>query len=81
MDRLSKELRKLSRKELERVNEVLAQVRKGNIDTLQVRQLRGYVQTYRVRVGRLRIMYEVADGGEIKLLAVRRRDDRTYSDF
>lgn len=81
MDRLSKELRKLSRKDLERVNEILAQVRKGNIDTLQVKQLRGYMHTYRVRVGRLRIMYEVTEDGAIKLLAVRRRDDHTYSDF
>ena len=58
MDRLDKELRKLSRKELERVNDVLAQIRRGDIDTLQVKQLRGHVHVFRVRVGRLRVIYE-----------------------
>ena len=81
MDRLSKELRKLSRKELERVSNILTQVSKGNIDTLQVKQLRGHSHMYRVRTGRLRIIYEETQNGEVKLLAVRFRDDRTYSDF
>lgn len=81
MDRLSKELRKLSRKELVRVNEILAQVRRGEIDQLQVKQLRGKAHAYRVRVGRLRIIYSVNRDGVITLLAVRRRDDRTYADL
>ncbi len=81
MDRLEKELRKLTRKELKRVDAVLAKIRRGDIDTLQVKQLRGHVHLFRVRVGRLRVIYEKDTGGVVTLLAVRRRDDLTYRDL
>ncbi len=81
MDRLSKELRKLSRKELERIRGVLESIKTGAIDTLQVKQMRGFANTYRVRVGRLRVVYEVLQDGTVKLLVVRKRDDNTYRDF
>jgi mRNA-degrading endonuclease RelE of RelBE toxin-antitoxin system len=80
MDRLEKELRKLSRKELERVEAVLAQVEQGEVDSLQVKRLRGHACLYRVRIGRLRIIYTVDENGSIVLRAVRRRNDHTYRD-
>lgn len=81
MDRLDKELRKLTRKELERVDGVLARIERGLIDELQVKQLKGYAHVYRVRVGRLRVIYTMHSTGVVELLAVRRRDNQTYRDF
>lgn len=81
MDRLEKELRTLSRKELIRINEILERLKQGQIEHLEVKALQGHKQIYRVRVGRLRVIYTIHKDGTILLLAVRKRDDRTYSDF
>lgn len=80
VDRLTKELRKLSRQELKRVLAALEKLERGEVDTLQVKALKGRDALYRVRVGRLRIVYRMADDGEILLLAVRWRDEQTYRD-
>ncbi|PDW00591.1 type II toxin-antitoxin system RelE family toxin [Candidatus Chloroploca asiatica] len=41
------------------------------------KKLKGYANVYRARVGDYRIFYSIGQGW-IKLLSVRKRDDRTY---
>ncbi|MBP6881609.1 MAG: type II toxin-antitoxin system RelE/ParE family toxin [Candidatus Pacebacteria bacterium] len=52
----------------------------GKADNLQVKSLKGQDEMYRVRLGRLRIIYRTVGNGKIVLLAVRRRDEKTYRD-
>lgn len=80
MDRLQKELRALSPKELEKVGEILAQLESGVVEHLETKKLRGSRYVYRVAVGKLRVIYQVKDNA-VMLLAVRRRNEKTYRDI
>jgi mRNA-degrading endonuclease RelE of RelBE toxin-antitoxin system len=81
MNRLAKELQKLSKKELARVLDVLQKLQLGQVDSLQVKSLKGRDEVYRARVGRLRVIYSVSKEGTINVLAVRKRDEKTYRDI
>lgn len=48
--------------------------------TLDIKRLKGYENIFRIRVGNYRIIY-YDDGAKIILKAVRKRDEKTYSDF
>lgn len=80
MDRLQKELRKLSAKELAVVKEVLAKLESGAVDELHIKKMKGHGNVYRVRIGRVRVIYRTWKG-EVYLLAIRRLGDSTYRDF
>jgi mRNA interferase RelE/StbE len=81
MDKLTKEMRKLSHNDLARVYAVLEKIKHGNIDSLQIKLLRGHQNTYRVRVGRIRVIYTADKNGSIRLLAVHQRNEKTYREF
>ena len=45
-------------------------------------KLAGFVAVWRIRAGRLRIIYEIDEGeGRLMVLRVARRDERTYRDL
>jgi mRNA-degrading endonuclease RelE of RelBE toxin-antitoxin system len=77
MDKLAKEMRKISNNDLTRVYAVLEKIKHGNIDSLQIKLLQGHQNTYRVRVGRIRVMYTADKNGSMHLLAVRQRNEKT----
>lgn len=79
-DKLSKELAKLGAKELEHVAMVLRQIRVQDLQGLNVTKLKGHHDIFRVRKGRLRIIYRQNDGA-ISVLAIERRSEKTYRDF
>ncbi|MAG12004.1 MAG: hypothetical protein CMI52_04340 [Parcubacteria group bacterium] len=76
-DRLDKEINKLSKKEKATVKEVFNKLRSGDQSGLQIKKLRLRTDIYRVRKGKLRIIYRVVSD-KIKLLAVERRSEKTY---
>lgn len=80
MDQVSKFFRKLSRKERERVFAILEQIQSRDIRGLNIKKLSGHEYMYRVRIGRVRIMY-FDDGNSIAFLKAGFRDDNTYRDF
>ncbi|MEX1027131.1 MAG: type II toxin-antitoxin system RelE/ParE family toxin [Candidatus Paceibacterota bacterium] len=80
MDRIQKELQKLSAKEFAAVKEVIAKLESGVIDELHVKKLKGHTDIYRVRIGNIRVIYRVGKE-DIHLLAIRRRSDSTYREF
>jgi mRNA-degrading endonuclease RelE of RelBE toxin-antitoxin system len=57
-DRINKELAKLSTKEHRLVKEILLKLRRGDSKNLQIAKLKGSQDIYRVRKGRLRIIYQ-----------------------
>ena len=80
MDKIEKFLRKLSPKEREVAEETIKLIFTGDTDRLDVKKLRGYTGVFRVRKGRLRIVYKQNDS-ELRLLTIDNRDDGTYRGF
>lgn len=79
-NRIQKVIAKLSSKEQERVEKIIEQVLRGDLANLDIKKLQNKVDIYRVRKGDVRIVYQIING-EILILAVERRSERTYQDI
>ena len=79
MDRIEKALRALSDKEKTALRSILARILARDFLGLEVRKLRGYDAIYRVRKGRMRMLYRIERDGAVRILAVERRSDTTYA--
>lgn len=77
MDKTEKALKKLNRKEKESVKQILTQLATGILNGLDVKKLKGRKDVFRIRKGKLRIMYRIAEK-KIFILAIERRSDTTY---
>ena len=78
MDKIEKTLAKLTAKERERVKHVLEQLKRRNVQGLNIKKLKGSDDIYRVRKGDIRIIYRTDDDGGIFLLGIQRRREDTY---
>jgi len=79
-DKITKELAKFTSKERELVKEILSQLKQNGLKGLQITKLRGHQDIFRVKKGRLRIIYRQTRK-TINVLAVERRSEKTYRDF
>lgn len=79
VDRIEKALRRLSDKERRAIKKILQRVKSGNVTGLDIKKLKGNTAIYRLRKGSIRIMYAVGTNRNIKILAIERRSDTTYS--
>jgi mRNA-degrading endonuclease RelE of RelBE toxin-antitoxin system len=79
-DKISKELAKFSAKERQLVKVILLQLQQNNGQGLQITRLKGHQDIFRVRKGRLRIIYQQR-ATSINILAIERRSEKTYRDF
>jgi|WetSurMetagenome_2_1015567.scaffolds.fasta_scaffold667669_1 mRNA-degrading endonuclease RelE of RelBE toxin-antitoxin system len=77
MDKIQKALARLSDKERKSIKDVLEKLSSGKIEGLDVKKLKGRDDIYRVRKGKLRIIYHQTDKGFF-ILAIERRSDNTY---
>lgn len=80
-DKIEKLLAKLPAKDLRLVGDLLARIVANELRGLDVTRLKGSRDIYRARKGNYRIIYSLDKHGNIKILAVARRDERTYKDF
>lgn len=80
VDKIQKALNKFSSKEKEFVKELLIKIKAGNVVGLDIKKLKGQSDIYRVRKGKIRIIYKI-NLETICLLAIERRNDNTYSGF
>jgi len=78
MDKMLKFLRKLSKKELKKMLQVIDDIERGNISHLDVKRLSGHTNIFRVRVGDIRILY-IRSKTEYRLVRIERRSDTTYN--
>lgn len=79
-DKITKFLRKLSRKEYRKVVEAIECIVAGELATLDVKALKGHKNHYRIRVGRIRIIIEQIDG-LYELVSIVNRDEQTYKNL
>jgi mRNA-degrading endonuclease RelE of RelBE toxin-antitoxin system len=79
MDKITKSLTKLSGKELDWMRNILEKLQNGDTVSLHLQKLRGRNDIYRAKKGRIRILYRLGQNdGKIYLLAVERRNEKTY---
>ncbi|MBI1755103.1 hypothetical protein HY250_04855 [Candidatus Azambacteria bacterium] len=78
MDTIEKALRKLNREEKERMKHILTQLAADTLHGLDIKKLKGRKDVFRVRKGKLRIIYRTAEK-KIFVLAIERRSDTTYN--
>lgn len=79
MDKIAKALKKFSVGEQNKIKELLIQIKEGILKDLDVKKLKGYDDIFRVRKGKIRILYKVNENNEIYILAIERRSDNTYN--
>lgn len=77
-DLISKALEKFPPKERERAKEILIRIENYDLVGLDVKKLKGYKNLFRVRIGSIRIVYEVKNGIH-RALFVGHRNDTTYN--
>ncbi|HEY4524064.1 MAG TPA: type II toxin-antitoxin system mRNA interferase toxin, RelE/StbE family [Candidatus Paceibacterota bacterium] len=77
MDRIKKELAKLSAKEREWVKEILKKLERQEWRGLDIKKLKGVNAIFRIRKGDIRIIYQVKDD-KIFILMIERRKENTY---
>lgn len=77
VDRIDKALNKLSSKEQKTLKQVLQKIVDGKLSGLDIKKLKGRQDIYRVRKGKMRVLFR-KDGDEITVLAVERRSETTY---
>lgn len=78
-DKIAKALNKLTGKEKRQIKIILRDLLGGKYENYDLKKLKGRNDIYRVRKGRIRIIYRVLENGEIYLLAIERRSDTTYN--
>lgn len=78
MDKISKALRKLSDEEKEIVKAILTALKSGRTAGFDIKKLKSRGDIFRVRKGRIRIIYQ--KGAKVmRILAIERRNDNTYN--
>jgi len=77
MNKINKALRKLPAKEREAIEIILQKIEDKSFGNLDIKALKGYKNIYRVRKGRIRIIFEI-DNRKTTILGVENRSEKTY---
>ena len=80
MNKLEKSLKRLSPKETKAVEKVVEKLTKGEWTGLDVVKLKGTTDVFRVRVGRLRVIFRQR-AKEVDILVIESRSEKTYRNF
>jgi mRNA-degrading endonuclease RelE of RelBE toxin-antitoxin system len=81
MDKIAKALLALSLKEREIIKDILLGIRGNSLAGFDLKKLKGAEDIFRIRKGKIRIIFKKNSDGEISILAIERRSDKTYSKF
>lgn len=78
MDKIAKVLQKFSAKERERIKTVLEKLMAVELKGLDIKKLKDRDDVFRLRTGDLRIIYRKNFHGNISVLVISRRNEKTY---
>lgn len=78
MDKIAKALKKLTNEEKEAVKIILTKINLFNFSGLDIKKLRGHKDIFRVRKGKIRIIYRL-NNKKIFILTIERKNDNTYN--
>ena len=79
--KIQKSIDLLNKKEKNLVKEVVIKILNENIDNLDLKKLTGHSDVYRVRKGDIRIIFTRSKTGQVSILKIEKRNDKTYKDF
>ncbi len=80
MDKIEKALKKLKEKEKRVVKEILVNIQKENLKSLDMKKLKGRDDVFRIRKGKIRIVFRKSKEST-SILSIERKTDRTYKDL
>ena len=80
MEKIKKLLLKLTLDERKKIETTLTKIISNNLNDVNVRKLRGHEDIFRVRVGKLRIIFR-RDDTLNRILEISRRSEDTYKKF
>ena len=78
MDKIEKALNKFSEKERAWVKTILRQLQTGDVSGLRIKKLKFREDVFRVRKGKIRIIYRKDSVGKTFILTIDRRREDTY---
>jgi len=78
MDKIQKALNKLSNKEQKQVKVILEKLYKNELKNFDIKKLKGRNDIFRIRKGGIRIIYRLDSNNNIFILAIEKRNDKTY---
>ena len=81
MDKIVKALQKLLPKDRKLIKEILLLIKSNSLSSLDLKKLKNCDNIFRVRVGKLRIIFQKKDNGEYFILTVEKRSDKTYNKY
>jgi mRNA-degrading endonuclease RelE of RelBE toxin-antitoxin system len=81
MDKIKKALENLSHKEKLQIKAILLIIKTGSFSNIDIKKLKNCENIYRIRKGKLRIIFKRHENGQYSVLAVERRSDKTYNSF
>ena len=77
MDKIDKELKKLSSKERKKIKSALLKLYKNETKALNIKKLKSRGDIFRLRIGGMRVIYR-SSNNKIFILAISRRNEKTY---
>ena len=80
MDKIDKFLNKLAVKQRKEINETVEKILKKDFDGLDFKKLQGENKLFRVRKGKIRIIF-FQDEDYVEIFDIQNRSDNTYNNF
>ena len=77
MDKIGKVLQKLTSKEKFLIKEIIKALQSERFDNLDIKKLKGYDDVFRVRRGKIRIVYRLKRK-DLIIVRIDRRSKKTY---
>jgi mRNA-degrading endonuclease RelE of RelBE toxin-antitoxin system len=81
MDKITKALQNLSSKEKEIIKNILLKIKENSFSGFDLKKLKNCDNIFRIRKGKIRIIFKKQDDGRYFILTIERRSDKTYNDF
>lgn len=81
MNKLAKALENLSAKERKQIKSILLKIKDNSLSGLDLKKLKNCDDIFRVRKGRLRIIFRKQENSGYFILAIERRSDKTYNKY
>ncbi|MFA5155277.1 MAG: hypothetical protein WC453_02480 [Patescibacteria group bacterium] len=81
MDKIAKALQSLSPQERGMIKSVLLKIKSGSLLGFDLKKLKNCDDIFRIRKGKLRIIFKKQGAGRYFILTIERRSDKTYNSY
>lgn len=81
MDKIKKALKNLLASDRKIIKDILLKIQFGNWESLDIKKLKNNDNIFRVRKGKMRIIFKNDKNGNIKILAIEKRSGTTYNKY